>query len=43
MPDGLVSITKIKDWTKPSIQMWSQKLNRIASFGFGTRKRLLTI
>ena len=33
MPDGLVIKTIIYDWTKLTNEVWSQKLDRMASFG----------
>ena len=40
--EGLVIKTKQKMQEKLTVEMWSQKNDTVASFGFGIRQRLLT-
>ena len=41
-PDGLAIKTKMKYGTKLTIEIWSQKLNRLAIIGLGMRHKLVT-
>ena len=43
MYDSLGINTKIKDWEKLTVDMWSQKLDRMARFSIRIRQVLLTI
>ena len=42
-PESLVIKKKLKEYIKLTVEMWSQKLDKMASFGLGNHQRMLEI